>query len=134
MAWIAPKLDWTSDDSINAEDWNRIENNTAEVVIYLNSIQYAMPVLTTITNRTQAHVDYLSSINRIEQNLEAIRSAFMTPVGYPGAVTWVSGKPFTPEDAIRLEQNVMMLLETGFLVYESFRYCGATTCGEGWTV
>ncbi|WP_028609738.1 hypothetical protein [Paenibacillus harenae] len=130
MAWIAPKLNWLPTDSINAVDFNRIENNTAEVAAYLNSIQYVMPALTTVTNRTQTSVDYLSSINRIEQNIDAIRAAFLTPPGYGPKETWIPNKKFDNEDAIRLEQNLQLLLDWGVLVFESFRYCGAAICGE----
>ncbi|MGO4184619.1 hypothetical protein AB4Z17_25915, partial [Paenibacillus sp. TAF43_2] len=131
MAWIAPKLDWLPSDSINAVDWNRIENNTAEVAAYLNSIQYAVPALTTVTNRTQTHVDFLSSINRIESNLDAIRAAFITPREYQGRKVWVIDQRFNHEDAIRLEKNLLLLMESGLLIYESFRRCGATNCGDG---
>lgn len=130
MAWIAPKLDWLPSDSINAVDWNRIENNTAEVAAYLNSIQYAMPAMTHITNRTQSHIDFLSSINRIEQNINAIRSAFVTPPGYPGVKSWSLGIGFNNEDAIRLERNLVLLMEYGLLVFQSFRYCGTFYSGE----
>lgn len=129
MAWITPKLNWLPTDAINATDFNRIENNTREVVDFLNSIQYPVPAMTHVTNRTQSSLDYLSSINRIEQNLEAIRMAFVTPPGYLGAKIWTVGKGFTHEDAIRLEQNVKQLMEYGVLVVESFVYSGAWTCG-----
>ncbi|WEK53315.1 MAG: hypothetical protein P0Y55_12030 [Candidatus Cohnella colombiensis] len=132
MAWIAPKMDWTELDSINSTDFNRIENNTQEVVNFLNSIQYAMPTLTIVTNRTQNHVDFLSSINRIEQNLETIRTRFVNPEGYLGVKTWASKMGFTNEDANRLETNVKLLMDFGILVYQSFRYCGTFSCGEEW--
>ncbi|MFD1953743.1 hypothetical protein ACFSL6_17655 [Paenibacillus thailandensis] len=130
MAWIAPKLDWNALDRINAVDFNRIENNTQEVANFLNSIQYTLPAMTFITNRTQTSVDTLSSINRIEENLELIRTHFMTPPGYPGAETWTTGKPFDYTDANRLELAVELLMDYGVLVYKSFRYCGAAICGE----
>lgn len=131
MAWIAPKLNWLPTDSINAVDFNRIENNIVEVVAYLNSIQYTMPALTSVTNRTQTSIDFLSSINRIESNLDSIRLAFLTPPGYGAKEVWVSGKGFDNLDAIRLEQNIQLLMDYGILVFKSFRYCGAYTCGDG---
>lgn len=130
MPWIAPKLDWLPTDAINAADWNRIENNTAEVAAYLNSIQYTMPAMTHITNRDQSYIDFLSSINRIENNLDAIRTAFVTPPNYQGKKTWTIGKGFDYTDAIRLEENVKLLMDYGLLVYKSFRYCGVPICGE----
>lgn len=131
MAWSTPKLNWTSDDSINAADWNRIEGNMVELVNYLNSIQYYPPAMTTVTNRSMSSVDYLSSINRIENNLEAIKNAFLTPPGYGAKETWTVGKGFDYNDAIRLENNIKLLMDYGLLVYKSFRYCGAYIAGNG---
>jgi hypothetical protein len=131
MAWIAPKLDWTAKDSINAVDWNRIENNIVEVVAYLNSIQYVMPAFTSVTNRTQTYVDTLTSVNRIEQNIDSIRLAFLTPPSYQPKKVWTSGKGFDNLDAIRLEQNIKLLMDYGLIVFRSFRYSGAAICGNG---
>lgn len=131
MAWVAPKVDWLPSDSINAADFNRIESNMVELVTYLNSIQYTMPALTTVTNRTQTSIDFLSSINRIETNLDSIRAAFLTPPEYGAKETWTLGKRFDYEDAIRLEKNVQILMDYGLLVFESFRYCGTFNCGDG---
>ena len=130
MAWETPKLDWLTTDSINAADWNRIESNMQEVVTYLNSIQYPIAAITTVTDRTQTYVDTLTSINRIESNLDSIRVAFLTPPGYGVAETWTSGKGFDNLDAIRLENNIKLLMDYGLLVYQSFRYCGAALCGD----
>ena len=130
MAWITPKLNWLASDDINFVDFNRIENNMQEVVAYLNSIQYPMPSLTYNTARTLSSVDFLSSINRIEQNLESIRTNFMTPPNYGATETWVAGKGFDYTDANRLEQNIQYLMDYGLLVFQSFRRCGAYTCGD----
>jgi hypothetical protein len=131
MAWLTPKLDWLTTDSINAADWNRIESNMQEVVTYLNSIQYPIAAITTVTDRTQTYVDTLTSINRIESNLDSIRLSFLTPPGYGAMETWTIGKGFDNTDAIRLENNIKLLMDYGLLVYDSFRYCGATVCGDG---
>lgn len=132
MPWITPKLDWLPSDFINSADFNRIENNTQEVVAYLNGIQYEIPSISLNTTRTTSSIDFLSSINRIEQNLEVIRSSFLTPAGYLDAKTWTAGKGFNFMDAIRLESNIQLLMDYGLLVFKSFRICGAYTCGDQW--
>jgi hypothetical protein len=132
MAWITPKLDWTASNYMNAADLNRIENNIAEVAAYLNSINYSIPALTTVTSRDKTRIDYLSDINRIEQNLEAIRANFLTPAGYLPVESWTVGKGFDYTDANRLEANVKLLLDFGVLAYQNFRYCGTQTCGTDW--
>jgi hypothetical protein len=132
LIWYTPKVDWAPSDTINSDDFNAIEVNTSTILTFLESIQYPMPELTTVTNRTQASIDFLTGINRIEQNLEAIHSNFVHPNGYLGSKTWTSGKGFTDADASRLERNIMQLFEYGQLVVDSFRYCGTFYCGEGW--
>jgi hypothetical protein len=130
MAWIDPKLNWLEGDYINFVDWNRIENNILELRNYLASIQYSPPVLTTITNRDYKSIDFLSSINRIEANLDNLRVAFFSPADYLPKETWIVGKTFDYADANRLEGNTSRLLTLGMSVYQSYRYCGTVTCGE----
>lgn len=131
FTWYTPKTDWTAQDKINAEDFNAIEANTETARLFLASIQYAMPSITTVTNRTQTYVDFLASINRIESNLDSIRANFLTPAGYLPMETWTSGKGFDYADANRLELDLKLIFEYGSLVVDSYRYCGAYTCGDG---
>lgn len=130
LTYVQPKTNWTLDDKINAEDFNAIESNTETIAAYLKSIQYSMPDMTIVTDRDQTYIDYLSSINRIEQNIEAIRTNFVTPPGYGGSKTWGRGLGFNNTDANRLERNLQQLMEYGLLVFESFRYCGTFYSGE----
>lgn len=130
MAWIAPKIDWTNDDYINYADFNRIESNTKEVAAYLNSIQYAIPALTTTTTRSPASTDFISSINRIENNLETIRTNFVTPPGYGPKEVWDVEKGLDSAEVNRLELNLKLLMDYGLIVYQSFRRCGDTICGD----
>lgn len=83
-----------------------------------------------VKKRDYYSIPFLSDINRIEQNIDYIRTNFMTPVGFGAAETWTVGKTFDHEDAIRLEQNVKLLIDTGVLVYQSFVYCGTIRAGE----
>ncbi|SEN19473.1 hypothetical protein [Paenibacillus sp. OV219] len=125
------KTDWSSDDYINFGDWNRIEQNMLDLATYLQSIQYAVPTPTVVTNRTVSSVDYLSSINRIETNLEAIHFAFnMTPPEYLDTKVWTAGQGFTYADVNRLESNTQIIKTYGDLVAKSFRWSGAFTCGQ----
>lgn len=130
MTWITPKIDWLKTDSINADDFNRIENNISEVANYLNSIKYTIPNITTVTNRDQTEIPFLSEINRIESNLETIRTHFITPAGYQGTKTWTLGKGFDFTDSNRLEFNVKQLMDLGVLAYQNFIYCGEFSAGE----
>jgi len=130
MVYMTPKLDWTDRDFINFQDWNRIENNIQEVANYFNSIQFAIPSITSITNRANTYIDYLSSINRIEQNLETIRKNSFTLVDYKPSKVWSLGLGFDFNDANRMESNTKLLYDFGKLAYQNFKYCGTITCGE----
>lgn len=125
------KTDWLSTDFINCADWNRIEQNMSDLAAYLNSIQYVVPPLTTVTNRTVTTIDYLSSINRIEANMEAIHKAFsMDPPGYLASKVWTVGQGFTNGDVNRLEYNTQIITTYADLVQRSFRRCGNFTTGN----
>lgn len=128
--WIVPKLNWIPTDKINFADWNRIENDSQEVCNYLNSIGYAIPAITTNLTRDITSIDKLSSINRIEQNIEAIRTNFLTPPNYLGTRVWDVNSLCDYNDAIRLETNVNLLYSMGILVFNSFVYCGTQNCGN----
>jgi hypothetical protein len=130
MAWIEPKLNWLESDYMNFVDWNRIENNILELRNYLVSIQYNPPAITTNTTRNNLSIDFLSSINRIEANLDNIRLAFFSPADYLPKETWTVSKGFDYTDANRLESNTSRLLILGMSVYQSYRYCGTFNCGE----
>lgn len=43
--WITEKVDWTPEDYINAEDLNRIENNTAFYQEFLQKYGYYVPII-----------------------------------------------------------------------------------------
>jgi hypothetical protein len=83
-----------------------------------------------VINRTVKSIDFLSSINRIEANLDNIRLAFFSPADYLPKETWTVGKGFDYTDANRLEGNTSRLLSLGMSVYQSYRYCGTFNCGE----
>jgi hypothetical protein len=131
MAWITPKLNWTIDDYIHAVDFNRIENNILELYNYLVSLGYTIPTpASTNTTRTLSSIDFLSSINRIENNLDVIKSASISPIGYLGKKVWTVGIGFDYTDANRLETNTKQLYDLGLQVFQSFKYCGTFNTGQ----
>lgn len=130
MAWMEPKTDWNSNDTYNFTDLNRVENNTAEVAAFLESIQYQIPIQTIVSDRDKTSIDYISDINRIEDNIEQIKNAFITPPGYQQKKTWAVGMGFDYRDANRLERNLQLLYEWAHLAKENLKYCGTFYCGE----
>lgn len=131
MSLITPKIDWVSSDEINYTDFNRIESNILELHAYLTSLGYTIPIpISTNTSRTYSSIDFLSSINRIENNLENIKLASISPIGYVGKKTWVVGLGFDFNDANRLEGNTKTLYDLGLQVFQSFKYCGTFAAGQ----
>lgn len=139
MSWITPyqsnvfetKVNWKETDVINFNDFNRIESNMVEVANYLRSITYNIPDLTIKTDRDNKSIDYLSSINRIENNLEILKDNFETPLEWQATKTWLVGIGFTYEDVNRIENNIARLMSIGVITYKNFRNCGTMACGEG---
>lgn len=132
MAWITPKTNFVSTDYYNYSDFNRVENNINEVRNYLNSIQYPIPSIPVVTNRTNTSIDYVSSINRIENNIKTLCTNFVYPPGFIAVKTWSNLLGFSHSDANRLEVNINALYLCAQKVYEGYKYCGATTCGGGY--
>jgi len=126
---IDVKTDWVSTDNINFGDFNRLENNIIILRNFIIAISYSIPAITTETGRTKTFLEYLSSINRIESNLQTIRNNSFTPSGYGGSVTWSLGLGFSFAQANRLENNVLSLFLAGGNVFDSFVYAGQVNAG-----
>ena len=126
---IDVKTNWVSTDSINFGDFNRLEDNIIILRNFIIAISYTIPAITSETGRTKTFLEYLSSINRIEGNLQTIRNNSFTPSGYGGAVTWSLGLGFDFAQANRLENNVLSLFLAGGNIFDSFVYAGQANAG-----
>ena len=127
---IDVKTNWVSTDAINFADFNRLEDNIIILRNFIIAISYSIPAITSETGRTKTFLEYLSSINRIESNLQTIRNNSFTPSGYGGAVTWSLGVGFDFAQANRLENNVLSLFLAGGSVFDSFIFAGQVNAGH----
>ncbi len=130
---IPPKVDWTSEDDYNAGDLNRVEANTQFVADFIRSIYYVIPDLEIKTDRDETSIDFISSIKRVEENIDTIRRHFITPLSYEDKREWVIGNEpqrFDYRDANRLEKNLLSLYEWAVIAKENLIYCGTFNCGE----
>jgi len=132
MSWINPKLDWKETDFYNATDLNRVENNTLEVANYLRSIMYIVPLESTVTNRDMTNIDFLSSINRVERNIDIIKNSFLEPHGWQDKKLWTLGMGFTFQDTNRLENNLDLLYNLAHVAKDNLIYCGTFSFGTEW--
>ena len=129
---ITPKTNWVASDYYNADDLNKVEANTQYVAEYLENMSYIMPVLVINTGRDITHIDFISSINRVEDNIESIKNKFITPIGWQDKKNWVIGKGFDYMDANRLETNLYLLYTLAKVVKENIIYSGTFNCGTDW--
>jgi hypothetical protein len=127
---IEPRTNWTADDYYNFDDMNRVEANTQYVAEFLNSLSYRIPDLVVETGRDMTDIDFIPSVNRVEQNIEKIRNRFLTPPGYKVTKVWALGMGFDYRDANRLEGNLKLLYEWAIIAKDNQIYCGTFACGE----
>lgn len=127
---ITPKVNWNSNDYYNFADLNRVESNIQFVADYLVSMGYAIPLEAIVTNRDMLSIDFVSSINRVERNLDSIRANLITPPTYQDMKVWSKGMGFNFDDANRYERNLLLLYKWADLIAQSFKYCGTFNCGE----
>lgn len=130
MSWITPKTDWTSTDRYNFGDINRVESNTNEIRNLLMSADYEMPLLTVIANRTYEDYDTLDSVNRLESNLDTLKSSFVQPLGWQPTITWTPDTKFTYAVANRWEQSLSDLYELANQYIDGRRFCGTFASGQ----
>jgi len=127
---IPSRTNWTANDYYNAEDLNRVEANTQFIVEYLESIDYDVPLEEINTGRDMLSIDFVSSINRIERNLDSIRSNMITPPSYEDMRTWTNKMGFSYLDANKYEKNLELLYLWATRIFDSYKYCGTFNCGE----
>lgn len=129
LLFFETKENWQASDFFNYQDLNRIESNLVEVENTLRSIHYRIPTLISRYDRDITSVDYISSINRIEYNLDTIQTNFVTPIGWREKKDWEVGDGFSFDDVNRIESNILKLKDLSHLAAKNFKYCGTMTCG-----
>lgn len=134
MPWITAKTDWTAADYYNFDDINRVENNTEYVRSELLVIGYVSPSMTFIKDRTDKSYDLVSSINRIEANLQTLVNNFVEPPGWLPSITWTQDTKFNAYHANRWENNLSLIHEYAALTEQAFRYAGTFPASEGVTI
>lgn len=128
--WQIPKLDWTADDYYNAEDLNRVENNTLEVANLIKQfLSIDVNLENQITNRDYSSIEFADSLNRIERNLEKLNILNLTGLQVL-KTTWQVGDGFSYKDALRLENNTSIIYSLLSKNYDSIPCCGELNCGE----
>lgn len=128
---VTLKLDWTKDDYYNAEDLNRIEEDTQYIADLISSFKVpAVALDTVIADRDKTSIEFYDSLNRLEGNIQALCDSFYTPPDFIETKTnWRSGQYFDYIEANRLENSLLLLFNLVQNTLDAFVYCNQYTCG-----
>lgn len=127
---IQSKLDWTQWDYYNVEDLFRVEANTQFVADYLGSMGYNADLQQVKTDWTMFGFPTITEMNRIENNIDALKECFYAPEGWQDKKTWIKGKKFSWEDALRFERNLHLLTQMINLIKDATIYSGTFNSGQ----
>lgn len=127
---IQSKLNWTKRDYYNAEDLVRVEVNTQFVAEYLETMGYLAELQEVKADWLMQNFPTISEINRIENNIEALRECFYAPQGWKNKKTWIKGMKFSWEDALRYEKNLHLLTQMINLIKDATVYSGTFNSGQ----
>lgn len=84
MAWVQPKMDWTSQDYFNLTDWNRIVGNG----LYLYDLVGASFEWRNVSLGSTADLPYYNIVNDLESNLLDVGLAVDLNSGKFNPVEW----------------------------------------------
>jgi hypothetical protein len=81
--------------------------------------------------RSESHIEFADSLNKIENNIAKLRTYFYNPKGTISPKTnWVYNDPFDYNDANRLEQNLYLMNNYFISNVKNIPYCGQYTAGQ----
>ncbi len=130
MAWINPVLVWNREDTYEAVDLNRVENNTEYISSLLAQYGYTSGISSIIKNRTITSFDDIISINRVESNLDKLKNCFYAPEGWQTRKTWIANMKFDFTDAYRYENNLNLLFNLANILIDNLKYTGTFASGQ----
>lgn len=130
MAWVTPKTNWSSNESYNYQDWNRVLNNLQEVYLFYQNLKYTLPAMTfSDTISAYGEMKYLSDVNSIESRLNTIKQSTLTPLDWQESIVWSATTTFSSSAANRWEENTKRLWDLGGLIVQGARRCGTSAAG-----
>ena len=121
---------WGPDDDYGPQELNRVEQNTQAVAALLESAGYKPELEPIKTDRDESGYEFSDSLNRVENNIDALVQGFIEPPGYQQPKEWAPGMGHNYLDANRLERNLELICLWAMLTVSNFKYCGTFYCGE----
>jgi hypothetical protein len=128
MSWTEPTTNRSKSNKgyFNIEVINRIESNCEYLEEQLNSYGYTISIITK-TDWETSDFPYLTEINRIRDNVNALLEAYYTQDDSPDITYWNS---LNWEDANSLEENLKNIYDLLELMAENFKYAGTFYAGQ----
>lgn len=131
MAWIPPRIDWSSQDYYNFEDLNRVENNTIAVKDLVEILRGEFSLDDVNVDRDMTSIPFAETLNKIEGNINTLGNKLYKPKGWmDNVLDWKYDKSFSYEDANRLEYNLLLLYSYAKGNIDKIPYCGIINIGE----
>jgi hypothetical protein len=128
--WIEPKINWVVDDYINAEDLNRIENNTGKVQEILQSYgSYIEVMLKEDWSRTT--IPYTQLTESILSNIKFLSSIHYPPPQLPTLKNDLNNA--NAQNMSDIERYLKILYDYLIEAAKQFQICGTFTCGQDFT-
>jgi len=88
-------------------------------------------LIDTKINWNNTDFPFFDKINKVEGNINILKNAMAQPVGWEVSKTnWVSLDVFDYKDAIRLENNLLLLKTMADNIGEGLLHCGSFSCGK----
>ena len=129
MSYQTPKTDFNSESYLNIADIQKIEDNE----VALADLIETFGTRPSVSTKTWTTSDYPTEVelNRIETNLDNIKTAIGAPSGWQSSVTWSALQTPTYLDFNRLGNNTVRLYTAIMNIKEAFLQCGSLICGGG---
>lgn len=126
-----PKIDWTSEDYINYEDFNRIINNINTInclIGYFKNIKILKEDIESINMKT---IPFAFFFNEIEESIKELSQNGYLNIEFEEPKTdWISNEPISYKDINRIERNIKILYEYYRYNIDSIPKCGMVLAGE----
>ena len=125
------KTDWLPTDYYNFEDLNRVEQATEIVRDRIAIFRGENVPIDIVTNRSESHIEFADSLNRIENNILQLKLTFPNTALFEFSKTdWVHDTPFDFSDANRLERNLYDMFYAIEANISNIPYCGQIIAGQ----
>lgn len=130
MSWTVPKTNWTKNDYLNYDDFNKQKDNVSYIATVALPSLYYFPTHTSISDADGDTKPETALINTLESNLSGIEDCGISlPTAWEDSKTWTTDKP-DYNDVNRWENDMLLIYNMILLIQQSFKLSGTFYAGE----